>query len=88
MQQQPSPKSLKVCAIFNGCFSMAFDKFVHFFSQSVKYTYIHPHIHFSARGIGKSCLELHMSPPCEHFKHGYNPDCSGVIRDRRADLRA
>lgn len=40
MQQQPSPKSLKVCAIFNGCFSMAFDKFVHFFSQSVKYTYI------------------------------------------------
>lgn len=41
MQQQPSPKPLKVCAIFNGCFSVAFDKFVHFFSQSVKYTCTH-----------------------------------------------
>lgn len=41
MQQQPSPKSLKECAVFNGCFSVAFDKFVHFFSQSVNYTYTH-----------------------------------------------
>lgn len=41
MQQQPSPKSLKVCAIFNGCFSVFFDEFVHFFSQSVKDMFIH-----------------------------------------------
>lgn len=40
MQQQPSPKSLKVCAIFNGCFSVFFDEFVHFFSQICLYAYM------------------------------------------------
>lgn len=48
---------------------MAFDKFIRFFSQSVKYTYTHTHTHinFSARGIGKNWLWPRMSPPCKHL---------------------
>lgn len=79
MQQQPSPKSLKVCAIFNGCFSVAFDKLVRFFSPVC----IHTHGNSPAGGVGGRRLWPRTSPPCKRFKRGCNPNGSGVRRGWR-----
>lgn len=76
MQQQPSPKSLKVCAVFNGCFSMAFDKFVHFFSHSVNYTHTHTQF-FCQRYWWELAVAMGVT-----FKRGCNPNLSGVRRGR------